>query len=290
MSGNFEGCIMNLCKNLSEEKIQSHIKNIDYYGFTKIEDYLSSDAISHFLNLINLEYEKVNFDGKVKYPGVPNRNANDKILYSIYNIDNCFIDLLTSKTIRKVAINKLNDEYYSFLPQDVPNYILSYYNARSSGDKLDLHIDSYIPFISYQKTNAIQCVFLLEDSFVENGCTVVVPGSHKSGNYTDRNFFNYSKPITGKAGDLIIWDSRLWHGTMENISQRSRWALVATLTQWWCKQSMDIVRNLKNDIYLKCTDEQKQLLGFCSIPPVDEFERNNTKTGYDFLKKNVYDY
>ena len=281
---------MQLVTDLTDKQIKSHLKNIDYYGYTTIGSFLKDDAVSHLLKLINNQYNEINSKGKVSYAGVPDRNENDKMLYSIYNINKCFIDLLTSKTIRKIGMHKLNDDYYRFLPEDVPNYILNYYNARSSGDKLDLHIDSYIPFISYQKTNAIQCVFLLEDSFVENGCTVVVPGSHKSANYTDRDFFNYSKPITGKAGDLIIWDSRLWHGTMENISKRSRWALVATLTQWWCKQSMDIVRNVKNDIYLKCTDEQKQLLGFCSIPPVDEFERNNTKTGYDYLKKNVHDY
>jgi hypothetical protein len=280
---------MNLNKNISEEKIQSHIKDIDYYGFTKIEQYLSTYEINYFLNLINLQYEKVNFDEKIKYTGVPDRNENDKILYSLYNIDHFFVDLLTSNAIQKIAMHKLNDEYYRFLPSNVPNYILNYYNARSSGDKLDLHIDSHIPFVTKQKTNAIQLAFLLEDSSIDNGCTIVVPGSHKSGNYTDRDFPN-SKPITGKAGDLIIWDSRLWHGTTENVSQRSRWAIIATLSQWWCKQSMDIIRNLDNNIYQKCSNVQKQLLGFCSIPPKNEFERNNTKTGYENLKKNVYDY
>ena len=41
---------------------------------------------------------------------------------------------------------KLNDKYYRFLPDSVPNYILGGYNGRSSGDKLDLHIDSFMPY------------------------------------------------------------------------------------------------------------------------------------------------
>jgi hypothetical protein len=59
---------------------------------------------------------------------------------------------------------------------------------------------------------------------------------------------------------------------------------------WWVKPSMDIIRGLKDDIYQKCTDQQKQLLGFCSIPPINPLERTNTKTGYDLLKKNINEY
>ena len=269
--------------------IQQNIKEVDYYGYTKIENFLTSEGKSHLLNLINKKYDEINSNGKMKYKGVPARNANDKIVYSIYNINHCFIEVLTSSVIREIAMYKLNDEYYRFLPNNVPNYILSYYNARSSGNKLDLHIDSIIPFLSNQKTNAIQVAILLEDSTIDNGCTVVVPGSHTSGRYTDREFSN-TKPLTGKAGDLIIWDSRLWHGTLVNKTKESRWVLIATMSQWWCKQSIDIVRNVDNNVYQQCSDEQKQLLGFCSIPPEDEFSRNNTKCGYDFLKANVEDY
>ena len=34
-------------------------------------------------------------------------------------------------------------------------------------------------------------------------------------------------------------------------------------------------------IAVSCKNEEKQLLGFCAIPPTDIFERNNTKNGYD---------
>ena len=199
-----------------------------------------------------------------------------------------FIDVLTSPTIVSIASNKLNDPFYRFLPPDKPNYVLQYYNARSSGQKLDLHIDSHIPF-SGSFTNMMQFVILLEDSTIDNGCTTVVPGSHQSAKFTDREFKNL-KPLEGKAGDLILWDSRLWHGTNENITGDSRWALIATLSMWWIKPSMDIVRGMSEDIYDKCSDHQKQFLGFCSIPPINPMDRNNTKTGYDFLKKKFKDY
>ena len=58
--------------------------------------------------------------------------------------------------------------------------------------------------------------------------------------------------IIGSAGDLIIWDSRLWHGTLENRSKQSRWAIVTTLSSWWVKQAMDMPKSLPKKIYKKC--------------------------------------
>ena len=49
-------------------------------------------------------------------------------------------------------------------------------------------------------------------------------------------------------------------------------------------------KSLPNHIYKKCTKVQKQILGFCAIPPKTEFQRINTKTGYKNLKRNVSDY
>ena len=184
----------------------------------------------------------------------------------------------------------LNDEYYRFLDPNLPNFTLNYYNARSSGKKLDLHIDSHIPFPGDHAT-MMQFVFLLEDSNEANGCTVVVPKSHQSGQYTDRSLdLSSLTKLEGKKGDFIIWDSRLWHGTLENVSKVSRWALIATFGRWWIKPSIDIVRSVDSKIYEKCTDIEKQLLGFCSIPPRDPLDRINTKCGFDFLKSKLDEY
>jgi hypothetical protein len=59
---------------------------------------------------------------------------------------------------------------------------------------------------------------------------------------------------------------------------------------WWIKPSLDIPRGMNEKIYSQCTDEQKQLLGFCSIPPIDPMERTNTKCGYEFLKSSIAEY
>ncbi len=280
--------IQNLSRTVSQNEYQQVMKELSVYGFARIQNFLTEDTKNLLLKLTQQNYDKLNADGRVEYAGTPERNKSDKVLYNLQTIDKLFIDVLTISTITDIAREKLNDAHYGFLPQDVPNYVMLYYNARSSGAKLDLHIDSHIPFVG-KHTNMMQLVYLLEDSDLDNGCTVVVPGSHQSGTFTDRELQN-RQPLTGKAGDLILWDSRLWHGTLENSSNRSRWALIATLGMWWIKPSMDIVKSMPNEIYQQCSDQQRQLLGFCSIPPVNPLERNNTKCGYDFLKPSVKDY
>ncbi|MBI4354995.1 MAG: phytanoyl-CoA dioxygenase family protein [Candidatus Omnitrophica bacterium] len=268
-----------------EAALQQHLKELRVYGYTRIEQFLDTAEVQRLKALVTRSYEATR---QLQYAGRPNRDAADQVVYNLQNKDKYFIDILDDPFISRVLMTMLNDPYYRFLPSDVPNYILSYYNARSSGERLDLHIDSVIPAPG-ERTWAMQIAFVLDDQTPENGCTVVVPGSHLSGAYTDRSLQKL-EPIRAQAGDLVMWDSRLWHGTTANASGRPRWALIATFVMWWVKQTMQITRSLPDAMYQTLTDRQKALLGFCAIPPVDETQRINTKCGYDALLPSVEDY
>jgi ectoine hydroxylase-related dioxygenase (phytanoyl-CoA dioxygenase family) len=272
-------------RQITDSEYVQHLKNIEVYGYTVVKSFLSANLVGILKSLVIDCHQKSAFNS---YVGVPQRDAGDKILYNLQNKDKLFIDILCDQFIRSLLIKKLNDEFYRFLPENAPNYILSYYNARSSGSALDLHIDSHIP-VAGGYAWAMQVAFILEKQDQNNGCTVVVPGSHQSGRYTDRGLENVS-PVITDPGDLVVWDSRLWHGTLENKSGASRWSLIATFTRWWLKQSMDMTRSLPDAIYQELSNEQKSILGFCSIPPVSESDRINTKTGYDSLLPHVSDY
>ena len=262
-------------------------KEIINYGYTIVKNFLKNDTVVELKKIIEKRYNE-NIESQINYQGTPERDSNDRIVYSLQNLDKKFIDLISSSEIESILKPFLNDKYYRFIPEEEPNYILNYFNARSSGSKLDLHIDSHIPFVG-ENIFMIQVIFLLEKSTIDNGCTVVVPGSHNSGKYTDRSIEKVTS-LEGEPGDMIIWDSRIWHGTTENITSNTRWAIVSTFSQWWVKQANDIPRGLENYVFKTLTDKQKQLLGFLSLPPKDPTERVNTKCGYDFLKYNVNDF
>lgn len=270
-------------RSIEESELDQHIRNLQVYGFTKVEDALPKPVLERAVGGIKkLTTEATGPDGQdVKTRG---------IAFNVQNEDKFYIDLVSDPAIHSVCMPFLNDPYYGALPADVPNYILAYYTARSSqsDSPLPLHIDSIIP-AGGPRTWAMQAIFMLNDQTVENGCSLVVPGSHLSGNYTDREL-DQTIPVESKAGDLVIWDSRLWHGALPNRSGAPRWALIATFHMWWLKQKMDIPRTLPQSIYEQLTDLQKQLLGFCALPPINGAETVDTKRGYDALKPSVADY
>lgn len=276
----------NMQKKLSQDVIEFHLRNLRISGFTTIKDFLSENECEHYLKRLNELYE---ISLNIKYESrAPQRGMKDKMVYNLPLKDKMFIDLYSCEVFEQILKHKLNDRYYRLLPPSLPNYVLTYLNGRSSGLELELHIDSHIPSPG-EHTWVMQVVVVLEDSTIENGCTVVVPGSHISGTYTDRSFSN-TTALTLKKGDVAIWDSRLWHGTTENKTSSTRWAIVGTFSSWWVKPAMDYTKKLPQEIYSQLTDKQKCLLGFCSIPPANEYSGINTKQGYEYLKETVTDY
>jgi hypothetical protein len=269
-------------------EIDRAIQSLGVFGYAKMPCILNDKEVQAIKAKVTTLYDGVS--KKIDYSGRPDRDARDKLVYNLQNKDKLFIELLDHAPIKEVLKHFLNDPYYRFIPADYPNYYLSYYNARSSGNSLDLHLDSHIPLVG-ERTFSMQCIFVIDQFNEENGCSVVIPGSHKSGNFSDRSLPPdlYTK-LTAMPGDVVLWDSRLWHGTLENISGADRWALIATLVSWWVKPAMNMTRSLPQGIYQELTNEQKALIGFCSIPPDDEFKRINTKTGYETLKPRVEDY
>ena len=247
------------------------IKDITINGYAIKKNFLSKKKLNFYKSKVEQIYSKQ----KINFKGLPKRDGKDKIIYNLQNKDIKFIKLLSSPIIKKVCKYFLQDKYFRLISNKRPNYILNYYNARSSGSKLDLHIDSHIPYLG-KHVYMLQIAIILEDQDENNGCTIIKPKSHLSGSYSNRKEKKLLK-IKSKAGDLVIWDSRIWHGTTKNITKKTRWALIATLSSWWIKQSMDITKSLPKKIFNELSIDEKIMLGYCAVIPKDEFGLIRTK-------------
>ena len=263
-----------------------YIDEIDRNGFCVVPGAFAPEKTGPALDYLSNYYRQGNLDPET---GSAQLNlGDDQIVWNLQNKDILFCDFLFgSPVIDEVLKAFLNDEWYKELPADGPNYILHTYMARSGGHApLRLHIDSLMPCIG-PFTTAISVLVCLERQDLDNGCTVVVPGSHKSGQYVKPEDRARAIPVPANAGDAIVLDSRIWHGSAPNDSGRSRWLLVATFIRWWLKQGFNIPGNLPQDIYAQLTPSQKVVMGYCSIPPEDESERHSAKTGLASLKPDV---
>jgi len=231
-----------------------------------------------------------NINQNLKIEHIPHLDQGQETIYNLQNKDYSFLEiLLKTADIRLILLHYLNDQWHKTIPLSDPNYILRSYSARNNQVAAPMHIDSFIP---YQGELAIsmQVAIILEDQNAENGCTMIIPGSHQSGEYVTQDQAASALPVESAAGDVIVWDSRVWHGTLKNNSGISRWSLIATFVRWWVKQGYRITANLPQSIYQQLTDNEKAILGFCSQPLDDEMAGIDFKQGYDQLKANVTDY
>jgi ectoine hydroxylase-related dioxygenase (phytanoyl-CoA dioxygenase family) len=74
---------------------------------------------------------------------------------------------------------------------------------------------------------------MLDDFTSDNGALRVVPGSHRWGRRPQDALSDPAAPhpeevlVTGRAGDLVVMNSHLWHGGTANRTDRRRLALHA---------------------------------------------------------------
>jgi ectoine hydroxylase-related dioxygenase (phytanoyl-CoA dioxygenase family) len=276
-----------MIRKLSAEEIESAITKIEYLGFAVIPDVLSKEVTQQLLAKVEVFFKEAIPIGENS--GVTNNQLHDKYVYHLQYKDLDFLSILTDENLLELLRPFLNDPYYTQLAPDQLNFLLAYYNARSSVDPLKLHIDNYIPTGGYHP-NSMQIVFSLNGQNAQNGATTIVPGSHNMQKFPDRKAQGIEQVLECDPGDVIVWDSRLWHGALENLTSADRWSLVATFRPWWAKQNFDPVRGLSEAMFSRMSPQQKALLGFLSLPPKDESEKVSLKQGYKDLLNTLDDY
>jgi ectoine hydroxylase-related dioxygenase (phytanoyl-CoA dioxygenase family) len=122
-----------------------------------------------------------------------------------------------------------------------PRFKLSSLNARSALPRSDesqpLHVDAgALPDErGYWVCNTL---WMLDDFTADNGSLRAVPGSHRWGQRPQEVLSDPRRPhpeevlVTGRAGDLVVMNSHLWHGGTANRTARPRLALHAFYCRW----------------------------------------------------------
>ena len=116
---------------------------------------------------------------------------------------------------------------------------------------------------------------------------LLICAAHAEAHEKSRHAAEKAIPLESRAGDVVVWDSRIWHGALPNRTEGTRWALIATWTRWWIKQFFDVTGTLPQEFYQKLTPSQKAMLGYCSIPWRSEAEGIDMKQGFDQLAEDV---
>ncbi len=106
-------------------------------------------------------------------------------------------------------------------------------------------VASHIPAPYADAVMQVTAIFMLSPFTEETGGTLVVPGSHRSpANPSGKNGVDRDSPYPteinaiGEAGDVLLFDSRLWHSVAPNHSDRPRTAVIARYAPWWLNLSV----------------------------------------------------
>lgn len=83
-------------------------------------------------------------------------------------------------------------------------------------------------------------LWMLSPFSLENGGTLILPGSHRADNNPTGN--NGIDPMdslpgelqaTGEAGSVLVIDSRMWHASAPNTTDEPRVSVVVRYAPWW---------------------------------------------------------
>ena len=121
----------------------------------------------------------------------------------------------------------------------------------------------------------ITTIWMLDPFKEENGATHLVPRSHKR----DTNPSYGEKPsfepfpdeiqVTGSAGSVLAFDSRMWHAGGANNTDEPRVSMVARYAPWWMNQNIYLPGSTEQKIV---NDDPRQRLIQYPPMPLDVYE------------------
>lgn len=266
------------------KKVINNIKKNGYHIFRSVLD--KKEHLQYLKTVKKLK--------SYKQPGFFNqKSTHRKLILNLQTKNTIFLKLLKNKLINEINIYFLNDKFYKSLSPKLPNYTLSQYAAAASGkENLVLHVDDKVPNSS-NNVNYLQWMIPLVDMNTKNGCTQIVPKTHKSGIF---------KPTLKKntklinlflnVGDMAVIDGRIWHCSGANKTNEDRWLIVITYCKWFFKPHFDIARSFPKKFINKLNNNLKIILGFASIPKFSEksgvAQRGDLTSANKFLKTKIY--
>ena len=229
-------------------------------GYTILRNWVSDKWINKFLiNLPSLfeEHSKIRKENN-------NGIVSDGVAMNVLASDDLFIEFLQVMLDRGL-IKDLEDNY--FKRDCILNSFTALNNVPSESQMFHKKVHRDISGYSGSTPILLNMLIMVHDFTIENGGTLILPKSHlkeeePSEEYWKENSIN----MTGKAGDIIIWNSNVYHASGINKTQNDRIAIPITLSLPYYKQLLDYPRAIGLKRQSDFNNDIQRLLGYHSTP------------------------
>ncbi len=247
-----------------------HIEALNKDGYTLIPDAISADEVARTCAAI----DDILAAEEPIAKRTTTQTTNLKSAHAIVGKHPHFYDFFLNPPVMSLMRAVLGDDVLLY---DMNARVVLPTGGRETRRGFQVHVDredfSVNPFAGGKHyPMALNVIWCLVDFTVENGATLMWPGSHLSGEVPDPegDFPNYVHAIAS-AGTALIWDAALWHATGLNVSGMDRYSLTAFYQRPWIKGKTDSARLLPPEARAAMSDEARRVLGL-ETPPSDYSE------------------
>ena len=135
---------------------------------------------------------------------------------------------------------------------------------RKGEPDLGIHADqTWMPAPFPEHNLMLTACWALDDYTADSGATAIVPGSAALRRYPTHEEINStpSEPILCKAGSVVLWDGRVWHGNGPRTIDGERAVLHVTYTRLAMRQMETYPRSVEDQMIERYGEPMAQLMG-----------------------------
>jgi ectoine hydroxylase-related dioxygenase (phytanoyl-CoA dioxygenase family) len=234
-------------------------------GICFLRNQIDDELIKDLKNAVGISFEK-HRDIQVK---LNNEINSDGVALNVLNDDFAYIKLL-EKLLELGVIKDIENNFFK------SKFILNSISAldnKPNRPNFSAIVHRDIKFFSKDLPIMLNGLVLLDDFTIENGATMLLPNSHKvEEKPTDLLFKTKCIRALGKKGDILLFNSNIWHCSAPNNTNKSRRAIPLTFSKSCIKQMFDYTKSIETAMNYNFHHDMKQLLGFDSRVPTSLYE------------------
>ena len=253
-------------------------ESLKTFGYALLKNVISKDLLVAMRNQLEKQAEE-----EIKTNSLLYKQDDQIILRNVFSkAPHLFLPLLDLEPVTSVLSEVFID---GFTLQSMNASCANPINGKKH--ELRAHIDSRLAVKIVEHTLAVGVSFCIDDFHNKNGATRVWPFSHLSGLRPEAVLESglmlpSSILVEAEAGDAFIFLAQLWHAVGPNCTDKSRWGIFTFFNPWWIKPTWDYT-DCGEEMFNILSNNQKQLFGFTTQPPLMNSPRILTKTKIDDL-------
>ncbi len=153
-----------------------------------------------------------------------------------------------------------------------PNYLLSQVQAIEvlPGEVAQpLHADDgFYPIPRPRAPIGAATIWAIDDFTVDNGATVIIPGSHRWGDEHPGDGSGHELvPAVMPAGSVLFFVGTAWHGAGANHTDNIRMAVTAQYCEPWARQQENFSLSISRERAKLCSKQIQGMLGYSMLFP-----------------------